>query len=113
MTRWRLTVRSLLHHWRTNLAVLMGVVAGTAVIGGALIVGDSVRGSLRQMTLQRLGRIDFVVSGPRFFREGLVSELKLEQGSAAAPAIVMRAGLQASARGTSRRAGQVNVYGLD
>ena len=30
-------IRSLLYYWRTNLAVLLGVVAGTAVIGGALI----------------------------------------------------------------------------
>ena len=33
--------RSLTHYWRTNLAVLLGVIAATAVIGGALLVGDS------------------------------------------------------------------------
>ena len=50
------------------LAVIVGVIAGTAVIGGALIVGDSVRGSLRQMSLDRLGQIDDVLAGQRFFR---------------------------------------------
>ena len=49
MTRTTLLIRTLLYHWRTNLAVGLGVVAGTAVIGGALLVGDSVRGSLREM----------------------------------------------------------------
>ena len=58
MTTTRLLLQSILYYWRTNLAVLLGVVAGTAVIGGALIVGDSVRGSLRQMTEERLGKID-------------------------------------------------------
>src|SRR6185436_11401890 len=53
MSRFQLVLRSVSHHWRTNLAVLLGVVAGTAVIGGALIVGDSVRASLVQMTLDR------------------------------------------------------------
>ncbi|MBS0201842.1 MAG: ABC transporter permease [Planctomycetes bacterium] len=111
MNRHRLIVRSLLHHWRTNLAVLLGVVAGTAVIGGALIVGDSVRGSLRQMTLDRLGQIDFVVSGPRFFREELADDLE-SKIPGAAPAILMQAAMQAKSAGTSHRAGQVNIYGF-
>ena len=112
MTRRHLIIRSLGHYWRTNLAVLLGVVVGTAVIGGALIVGESVRASLRQMTLDRLGRIDFVVSGPRFFREELAAEL-LRQNIPAIPAIVMQAALQSKAEGSSRRAGQLNVYGFD
>lgn len=111
MTRTLLIIRSLLHYWRTNLAVLMGAIAGTAVIGGALIVGDSVRGSLRQMTLERLGKVDFVLSGPRFFREELATELQ-QQNIPAMPAIVMQAGFVATSGGTSRRAGQVNVYGF-
>lgn len=109
MTRQRLILSSLLHHWRTNLAVLMGVVAATAVIGGALIVGDSVRASLRQMTLKRLGKIDFAVTGPRFFREDLAKELKIPVH----PAIVMQAALQSQSGGSIRRAGQVNVYGFN
>lgn len=111
MTRSLLILRSLVHYWRTNLAVLMGTVAGTAVIAGALIVGDSVRGSLREMTLQRLGKIDFVLTGPRFFREELSTELQ-QQNIPAMPAIVMQAGLVATSDGASRRAGQVNVYGF-
>lgn len=109
MTRHRLVLSSLMHHWRTNLAVLMGVVAATAVIGGALIVGDSVRASLRQMTLNRLGNIDFAVTGPRFFREDLAKELRIPVH----PAIVMQAALQCRSGGTLRRAGQVNVYGFN
>ena len=43
MSRWRLILRSLLHHWRLNVAVGLGVTAGTAVLTGALLVGDSGR----------------------------------------------------------------------
>jgi putative ABC transport system permease protein len=39
--------RSLGHYWRTNLAVIAGVATAVAVLSGALLVGDSVRGSLR------------------------------------------------------------------
>ncbi len=115
MNRFQLVLRSVSHHWRTNLAVLLGVVAGTAVIGGALIVGDSVRASLVKLTLDRLGKIDFVLSGPRFVREELASELAEEMGgdTVVAPAIIMQAGLQAKLGETTRRAGQVNVYGFD
>ncbi len=115
MNRFQLVLRSVSHHWRTNFAVLLGVIAGTAVIGGALIVGDSVRASLVKMTQDRLGKIDHVMSGPRFVREELANELQAKAGDGAtvAPAIIMVAGLQAKHGETTRRAGQVNVYGFD
>lgn len=123
MNRQRLVFNSLRHYWRTNLAVLLGVIAGTAVISGALIVGDSVKYSLRQMTLNRLGKIDFVLSGFRFVREKLADEIQSpapdehssenDQLGPVVPAIIMRAGLQAKSGETSRRAGNVNVYGFD
>ena len=37
--------RSLFHFWRMNLAVLLAVSVATAVLTGALLVGDSVSGS--------------------------------------------------------------------
>ena len=63
-----LVLRSLTFHWRTNLAVVLGVAAATAVLAGALVVGDSVRGSLRDIALGRLGRTDTLVSTAGFFR---------------------------------------------
>lgn len=80
MTWTSLILRTLRHYWHTNLAVLLGVSIGTAVIAGALIVGDSVRHSLRQMTLDRLGQVDYALSGSRFFREE-IADLLSEQDS--------------------------------
>jgi len=115
MTPLQLVVKSLVHHWRTNLAVLMGVVAGTAVIGGALIVGDSVRASLRDLSLKRLSHVDHLLSGPRFVREGLAQDLQEVSplpGAKVAPALLMQASLVAKT-GETRRTGQVNVFGFD
>ncbi len=112
MTRQQLMMRSLMHYWRTNLAVMLGVIVGTAVIGGALIVGESVRASLRKMTFDRLGKVEFVLSGPRFFREELAKEIQI-QDRTVAPAIIMRAAMQAKSGESLRRAGQVSVYGID
>ena len=71
----RLAIRSLIYHWKINVAVALGVAAATAVLTGALLVGDSVRGSLRDMTLDRLGLVDELLLVDRFFREPLATEL--------------------------------------
>ena len=61
MSVFRLILASLVYHARQNLAVALGVAAGTAVLTGALLVGDSMRGSLRHLTFDRLGRIDYAL----------------------------------------------------
>src|SRR5258707_12458881 len=68
--------RNLSYYWRSNLAVIAGVATAVAVLAGALLVGDSVRGSLRDLFLQRLGRTDQIVTAPRFFREQLATDLE-------------------------------------
>lgn len=115
-----LVLRSLTHYWRTHLAVLLGVMAGTAVISGALLVGDSVRDSLKQMSLDRLGGIDHALHSPRFFREALSDELHEAPEFAArfrslAPLLIMNGALvRESADGSvQERAGGIRVYGVD
>jgi hypothetical protein len=61
MTLVRLLTQSLRHHWRIHAAVALGVAAATAVLTGALLVGDSVRGSLKGMVLDRLGKINQIL----------------------------------------------------
>ena len=75
MTLKRLRLRNLLYHWRGNLAVFLGVVVGTTVLTGARLVGDSLQGSLRQQTLQRLDWVDEALIAPRFFRQALTDDL--------------------------------------
>src|SRR3979409_2095949 len=70
-----LLFRSLTYYWRTNVAVVLGVATAVAVLAGALLVGDSVRGSLRDLVLPRLGRADRIVLSPTFFRERLADDL--------------------------------------
>ena len=72
----QLITRSLTHYWQTNLVVIFGVATAVAVLAGALLVGDSVRGSLRDLFMQRVGNAELVVSGTTFFREQLPADLK-------------------------------------
>ena len=43
MTLWRMAVASFVWFRRSHLVVALGVAAATAVLSGALIVGDSMR----------------------------------------------------------------------
>src|ERR1700704_979777 len=77
-----LVLRGLRYYWRTNLAVVIGVATAVAVLGGALLVGDSVRGSLRDLVVQRLGRTDHIVVSSGFFREALADDLRADDAFA-------------------------------
>ncbi len=109
-------LRSLTHHWRVNLAVTLAVAVCAAVLTGALLVGDSVRASLRDLTLDRLGHIDTSLVAERFFRADLVDELAALPDFTAgfervAGAILLRG--NAVHADTRARASQVNVFGID
>src|SRR5262249_15149523 len=113
MTFGRLLLRNLLYHWRGNLAIFLGVVVGTAVLTGALLVGDSLRGSLRDLTDQRLYWVDQAVVGGRFFRAALADGLHAERLS---PVILLQGAGGLRGRGSSMsgtRTGRVTVLGVD
>src|SRR3954464_5470174 len=71
-----LLFRNIAYYWRTNLAVVLGVATAVAVLAGALLVGDSVRASLRDLFLLRLGATDHVISSAGFFREKLADDIQ-------------------------------------
>ena len=127
LTSSRFLLRSAAHHRRLHFAVALGVAAATAVLTGALIVGDSVRGSLARLVLDRLGRIDDQLVADRFFRVALKEELATRPEFArdyerAAAALLIPGGtVERSGGGDSsgdgesgaRRAGGVLVLGVE
>ncbi len=105
-------LRTLAHYWRVNLAVALGAAVAAAVLAGALLVGDSVRGSLRDLTLERLGRIDSALVVDRFFREDLAADLADRSRLAGvAPAIVLRG--SATHPDSGSRASRIGIHGVD
>jgi len=109
-------LRGLTYFWKINLAVLVAAAVNTAVLAGALIVGDSVRGSLRDMTMDRLGTVELALVAERFFPENLADRLAAANGfsndyRSAAPAILLPG--SAVRVDTGARASQVNVHGID
>ncbi len=116
MRRSTLIQNNLRHYWRTNLAVILGVATAVAVLAGALLVGDSVRASLRDLALARLGNTDFIITASGFFREQLAGDLQSDDQFAAnfngACPIIALEGVVTRDENNAR-AGGVQVYGVD
>ena len=116
MTLLTLVRRNILHFWQTNLAVVAGVGVAVAVLAGALLVGSSVRASLRSLALERLGSVDVVVTSASFVRESLATELlgagtMREWFGGAAPIVAVEGFVTHPESG--RRASGVQVFGVD
>jgi putative ABC transport system permease protein len=101
----RLLQRGLAYYWQTNLVVVLGVAIAVAVLAGALLIGASVRGSLRDLVSQRLGNTDHIVASTGFFREQLAADI------GGAPLIALEGVVEHEP--SHRRAGGVRVYGVD
>ena len=112
MTRWRLVLRTLKGYWRAQVAVGLAAALGTAVLVGALAVGDSMRASLRQAMAYRLGSTQFALVAPeRHFSEALAARLEGFLSAPTAPLLYAR-GLVRNDDG-NKRVNQVHVYGVD
>lgn len=112
MNLWGLVKKSLSFYWRTNLGLLLAVAVSTAVLTGALVVGDSVRHSLMMMVDARLGSTQLaLVSQDRFFTTELADRLSTELNLTVAPVLRLR-GLIATADDT-RLANKIEVLGVD
>ncbi|HYP08434.1 MAG TPA: ABC transporter permease [Bryobacteraceae bacterium] len=90
------------HHWRTNAAAAAGLAIAVAVLAGAFNVGESVRASLRELAVARLGATQFAVTSDTSFREELLPE---------APLIALEAVVTHD--GSGRRASRVALYAVD
>lgn len=75
LTFTRLLRDSLRHHRRIHAAVALGVAVTTAVLVGALVVGDSVRGSLKDTALGRLGMVNEALITDKFFSVDLAKQI--------------------------------------
>ncbi|NQT24300.1 ABC transporter permease, partial [candidate division KSB1 bacterium] len=106
----KLIIRNLIHFRRTHAGLVFGSLMATAVLTGALIVGDSMRFSLRQMSLQRLGKtVHAITSGDLLFDVSLAS--RLEQTLEVPVASVLQTRGLARVSG-GRQVNAVQVYGV-
>ena len=109
-----MTRASLWHYRALHVLVAAGVAVAVAVLAGALLVGVSVRASLRDLALQRLGATDLAVSTPTSFSQRLGGGMAV-----AAPDTVRATAGLIAVPGTvthttsGRVAAKVQIYGID
>ena len=112
MTTWTLVKCSLRFYWRTHLGVVLGAAVSTAILVGALVVGDSVRHSLKTLALSRLGEVRLALAPQnRYFRAKLAEDLETALNTATAPVLRLR-GIAANSDGTAR-VNRVQVLGVN
>ncbi|UCF37392.1 MAG: FtsX-like permease family protein [Acidobacteriota bacterium] len=99
-----------------HVAVLAGAAVTSAVLTGALLVGDSVRGSLRDLALNRLGSTDQAFLAHRFLSAELATRLGEEwnltgRGRQVEPLLSLQGSVTHVDSG--RRASTVRIHGVD
>jgi ABC-type antimicrobial peptide transport system permease subunit len=106
MKQHSLSFQSFRYYWKSHVGLLFGAFLASAILSGSLVVGDSVRASLRKAAEQRLGKVQTgLVGGDRWFTEELAKK------SEAAPIILM-SGSVSEATGKAR-VNAVQVLGVD
>lgn len=113
MTLLRLIKSSFLFYFkRQHLPVMLGTMLSCGILTGALIIGDSVSYSLKQMTLNRLGKTEFAMnSGERHVRAELANELGVDLQVQTAPVLQLK-GI-AMTGGGQNRVNHVQLNGVD
>jgi ABC-type antimicrobial peptide transport system permease subunit len=112
MSLTKYILRSIRHYLKLNFTIVLGIALSTAILVGALIIGDSVRYSLQQITVQRLGKISQVITaGERLFGQQLATELAEKTGTETAA--LLRANGFGVIDGGDLRINQLAVWGVD
>ena len=112
MTKTKLVIRNLFYYRRTHVWVVLGTMVSTAILVGALIIGDSIRYSLRQIVFDRLGSTHFALtSGDRFFHIHIADTMSERLHTVVAP-LVETKGIVICDDG-QKRVNNVQVVGFD
>ncbi len=109
-----LAFASLRYHWRSNLAVAAGVTVAVMTLTGALVVGDSMRHSLRENATAHLGWVDHALVASRFLDASPPQRLvhnRLEECERLAGILMVTGG---AVHATTRaRSESIQVLGVD
>ena len=108
----RLIKQTFSHYFWTNFATSAGIAITTAVICGALIIGDSLEKSLIKIVDYRLGNITHTItSGDRIFTQGFSERINLNESFEATP--VLKSEAIISIQGGTAKVEKVQVWGIN
>ncbi|MDB6139358.1 MAG: hypothetical protein JWO94_2430, partial [Verrucomicrobiaceae bacterium] len=106
MTSLSFILQSARYYAKAHLGLLLGAFLASAILSGSLLVGDSVKASLRRVGELRLGKVqDGVIGGDRWFTGALADKAN------SAP-LIIATGSASAATGTAR-VNAAQVSGVD
>lgn len=112
MSVFKFIIKSLWFFRKQHLAVLAGTLISTAVLTGALIVGDSIKFSLQKTVDARLGNVKFAMqTGDRFVSSDLANTISNDLNIKTASLLSLN-GI-AIQNESNLRINHVQVYGFD
>ncbi|MCF8299120.1 MAG: ABC transporter permease [Saprospiraceae bacterium] len=90
MSIYKFILKSLWFFRKQHIAVFLGTLFSTAVLTGALIIGDSVKLSLKKLVDSRLGEIEYALSSnDRFVRSQLADEISEDLNISTAACLIV------------------------
>ncbi len=108
----KLILRSLWYFKKQHFTVLLGTILSTAILTGALIIGDSVNYSLNRIVEKRLGNVEYaLITGDRYIRNELASDFAKDLGLKSS-AVLSVEGISINPESNSR-VNKSFVYGVD
>jgi len=112
MNRFRFIIKSFNYFVRQHIAVFLATMISTAVLTGALIVGDSVKYSLKKLVDKRLGNIEYaMLSGDRFVDSELAEKISTELKLPTAPVLMLQ-GIAINSD-NQKRINDAQILGID
>lgn len=105
-------IKSFLHYRKINITLILSIIVTSTVITGSLILGDSIRRSLKECVYEKIGRIQWsLYTGERFIRSSLARRMEEIAGTNVAPVMILKGIV--SYKGGKVRANSVQVAGVD
>jgi putative ABC transport system permease protein len=109
----RLILRGLRYYGRRHMTVMAGVALASAVLTGALLVGDSAFGTLQNLALLRLGKTHFAAeTGSRTFAADLANRLSAHLNAPASPMLALQGVALADGKAGRRQLNRCHVFGI-
>ena len=76
MSILRLSLKGLIYNWRLSVCLLLGTFLASSILAGSLLVGDSVKKTLKSKAFERIGSIDSaLITGDRYVTDDFVEKL--------------------------------------
>ncbi|WP_372370961.1 FtsX-like permease family protein [Candidatus Uabimicrobium sp. HlEnr_7] len=110
MNKTRLLWRSIRYYWKSIILIIIGIVVGTTVITGSLIIGKSVPKSLLDTATSRIGSIDYALKSTKLFTRTFLERIEQDCKQNQFASILTLSGVTKYNEITIP---QVNVLGVD